>query len=79
VPPPHPHPYHPGYWPAPYWPGYWAGVATGVAIGELVYALPAACVEVVVNGATYEQCGATWYRPSFEGGRIVYVIVAAPQ
>jgi hypothetical protein len=44
-----------------------------------VYALPAACVEVVVNGATYEQCGATWYRPSFEGGRIVYVIVAAPQ
>ncbi|MCK7597647.1 hypothetical protein M0G74_10245 [Microbulbifer sp. CAU 1566] len=69
--------HHGHYWPYPA-PGYWAGVATGAAVGGMVYSLPGECVERVVNDVTYKNCGGTWYRPSYAGTQVVYEVVPAP-
>jgi hypothetical protein len=39
----------------------------------------ASCSAVSVNGVTFQQCGSTWYQPSYQGGSVTYVVVNAPQ
>lgn len=73
----HDHHPHGHYWPYPA-SGYWAGVATGAAVGAMVYSLPGECAERVVNGVAYEDCNGTWYRPSYAGTQVVYEVVPAP-
>lgn len=59
--------------------GRWAGAAVGaVALGTVVYSLPATCVKVRRGGVVYKQCGDTWYAPRYQGSNVVYVSVRAP-
>jgi hypothetical protein len=37
------------------------------------------CSSVSVNGMTYQQCGSTWYQPSYQGGNVTYIVVNPPQ
>ena len=55
-----------------------AAVATASNPGTVVTALPAGCVEVIRKGVTYEQCGATWYKPQYAGTVVQYVVVTPP-
>jgi len=56
------------------------GAAIAAAsIGSVTYALPADCVVMVVDLVTYNQCGSTWYQPSFEGSTTTYTVVNPPQ
>ena len=34
---------------------------------------------MAVNGASYYQCGSTWYQPQYAGSDVQYVVVNAPQ
>jgi len=51
---------------------------TAAAIGSVAYSIPPSCVTVVVNGATYQQCGSTWYQPRYAGTSVQYIVVTAP-
>lgn len=53
-------------------------VAAGPPIGAEVAALPPGCVTMNVNGATYYQCGPTWYQPYFGGNAVYYTVVPTP-
>jgi hypothetical protein len=56
-----------------------AGVAvTAAAIGSIAYSVPPSCVPVSVNGATFQQCGSTWYQPQYAGTQVTYVVVNPP-
>ena len=56
-----------------------AGAAvTAAAIGSVVNSVPASCIPVDVGGATYQQCGSTWYQPQFSSGQTTYVVVNPP-
>ncbi|WP_322091846.1 DUF6515 family protein [Paraburkholderia bannensis] len=92
-PPPGPGPHPPAPpLPPPPPPGYWGGgwyvdpvaaaVTVGITaavVGSMVATLPPACTTVVVGGATYEQCGETWYQPQYVGAQVQYVVVNAPR
>jgi hypothetical protein len=54
-------------------------MVTAAVIGSVVDSVPPSCSVVVVNGATYQQCGSTWYQPQFTGSNTSYVVVAAPR
>jgi hypothetical protein len=68
--------------------GFWAGAAAGAIAsdvwdddyypvyptGTMIYTLPPACTTTVVNGVTYEQCGDTYYEPSFYGTDVTYTV-----
>lgn len=49
-----------------------------IAVGTRVYSLPAGCSKVIRRGATYHSCGDVYYRPSYEGSNVVYVVVDNP-
>ncbi|MFM0326003.1 hypothetical protein [Caballeronia glebae] len=53
-------------------------VATAAIVGSIVHTLPPSCAPVMVNGATYQQCGSTWYQPQYYGTSVQYVVVNAP-
>jgi hypothetical protein len=55
-----------------------AAAATAAAVGSAVYSVPSSCVSTEVNGATYLQCGSTWYRPEFNGTTTTYIVVSQP-
>ena len=60
------------------------GVAAGMVIGATLTAAAfnaqkSSCSSVAVNGITYQQCGSTWYQPSYQGGDVTYIVVNAPQ
>ena len=55
-----------------------AVAVTAAAIGSIAYAIPPSCVTVVRAGATYQQCGSTWYQPQYAGTSMTYVVVAPP-
>lgn len=55
-----------------------AAVVTAAAIGSVAYSVPSSCVTVVQGGATYQQCGNTWYQPQYAGTSMTYVVVAPP-
>jgi len=49
-----------------------------VVVGTVVYALPAGCPSIVVNGVQYFNCGGGFYRPVYQGGGVAYQVVPAP-
>ena len=49
-----------------------------MVVGTVVYALPAGCPAVVVNGVRYFSCGGGFYQPVYQGGGVAYQIVPAP-
>ncbi len=49
-----------------------------VMVGTVVYALPAGCPPVVVNGVQYFSCGGGFYRPVYMGGGVAYQVVPDP-
>ena len=46
---------------------------TAAVIGSSYYALPSGCSTVVMNGATYHQCGSSYYQQTMSGDQVVYV------
>lgn len=46
---------------------------SAAATTTVVTALPAGCVKTSVGGATQYTCGATQYRPAYDGPNLVYV------
>lgn len=48
---------------------------SAAATTTVVTTLPASCVTTSVGGATQYTCGATHYRPSYDGPNLVYVVV----
>jgi hypothetical protein len=70
-----------GGWDDDYHPFAAAAVVGGTAaiVGSLVNSVPPSCVPVVVNGATYSQCGSTWYQPQYAGTSVQYQVVNPPQ
>ena len=55
-----------------------AAAVTAAAIGSVAYSIPSSCTAVVSAGATYQQCGSTWYQPQYAGTSVTYVVVAPP-
>jgi hypothetical protein len=56
-----------------------AAVATTAAIiGSYYRSLPTNCVAVYRGELSYYQCGSAWYRPTYVGSDIQYVVVTAP-
>jgi hypothetical protein len=51
---------------------------TSAVIGSIVYSVPPSCVQVMVNGMAYQQCGSTWYQPQYAGTSVQYVVVNPP-
>ena len=52
--------------------------ATAAVIGSIVYSLPPSCSTIYVDGATYQQCGSSWYQPRYVGTSVQYVVVNSP-
>ena len=48
------------------------------AMGSRYYALPAGCGPYPYGGFTYYSCGSIWYKPTYQGYTVVYVVVAKP-
>jgi hypothetical protein len=62
---------------------YAAGAVAGAAVtaavmGSRYYALPAGCGPYPYGGFTYYSCGGAWYKPTYQGDTVVYVVVAKP-
>ena len=62
---------------------YYGGVATGVVVGTAaavtyVTTLPCTAKVVDVNGVHYYSCGSTWYRRSYSGSQVTYIVVDPP-
>ena len=53
-------------------------VAAAVAVGTRVATLPSKCTTVVTDDVTYHHCGGVYYRPYYEGTKVVYVVVDRP-
>ena len=53
-------------------------VAASAAQPTYVTTLPCTTKAVVVNGATYYDCGGTWYTRGYSGGTVVYTETAPP-
>lgn len=53
-------------------------VGTAVAVGAIVSTLPPNCTTVVADGVTYQNCGGTYYVPSYDGPNVVYEVVSPP-
>ena len=53
-------------------------VGTAVAVGAAVSTLPPSCTTVVADGVTYQNCGGTYYVPSYDGPNVVYEVVSPP-
>ena len=70
-----------GGWDDDYHPFAAAAVVGGTAalVGSMVNSIPPSCAPVVVNGATYSQCGSTWYQPQYAGTSVQYEVVNPPQ
>lgn len=62
---------------------YYGGFATGVVVGSAatvtyVTTLPCTAKVVDVNGVHYYSCGSTWYRRSYSGSDVTYIVVDPP-
>ena len=51
---------------------------TAAAIGSRYYALPPACSPYPYAGFTYYSCSNVWYKPTYQGATVVYVVVPKP-
>ena len=54
-------------------------VVTAAVVGSIVHSVPPSCSTVIVNGASYSQCGNTWYAPQYSGTTVQYVVVNPPR
>lgn len=45
-----------------------------VVAGMTVASLPTSCTIVVKGGVSYHFCGGVWYRPTYQGTTVVYVV-----
>ena len=70
-----------GGWDDDYHPFAAAAVVGGTAaiVGSMVNSIPPSCTPVFVNGATYSQCGSTYYQPQYAGTSVRYEVVNPPQ
>jgi hypothetical protein len=60
--------------------GATAAAVTALAVGTTTAMLPpSGCQPIDVNGATYMQCGSTWYQPMYSGTDVQYTVVNPPQ
>ena len=48
--------------------------AARLPVGTTVSALPAGCTSAQISGASYFNCGGTYYKPSFQSSNVVYVV-----
>jgi hypothetical protein len=48
--------------------------ASAPAVGTVVNALPAGCVQEAKGGVEYQKCGNVYYRTAFQGNNLVYVV-----
>jgi hypothetical protein len=55
-----------------------APIAVAAPVGATFYGLPGGCESATVNGVRYYNCGGSYYRPYFSGGRAVYQVVPPP-
>jgi hypothetical protein len=44
------------------------------AVGTIVASLPPGCVQTMLNGVEYQRCGSTYYRATFSGPNLVFVV-----
>ncbi len=49
-----------------------------VPIGTVVQTLPGGCTAVTVSGTSYSDCGGVFYKATFQGNNLVYVVVEKP-
>ena len=49
-----------------------------VVVGAVVYALPAGCSAVILNGVQHFNCGGGFYQPVYQGGGVAYQVVPPP-
>jgi len=52
--------------------------ANAVAYGTAVAALPGGCTSIAAGGVSYFNCSGVYYKPSYQGANLVYVVVQAP-
>jgi len=45
-----------------------------VVRGMTVASLPASCTVVVKGGVSYHYCSGVWYRPTYQGTTVVYIV-----
>jgi hypothetical protein len=50
-----------------------------IAVGTRVYVLPAGYTTVVVSGTNYCVHDGVYYKPYYEGAKVVYVVVEEPR
>jgi hypothetical protein len=53
-------------------------VEPSAPIGSIEYSLPKGCISTFVSGASYYQCGGTYYKAVYQSGTLVYEAVKAP-
>jgi hypothetical protein len=53
-------------------------VEPSAPIGSIEYSLPKGCISTFVSGASYYQCGGTYYKAVYQAGTLVYEAVKAP-
>lgn len=64
--------------PAPAQPAAAPAPAGAPPIGAVVQALPTGCVTTPKDGIEYYNCGGVFYRSTFQGNNLVYVVVQQP-
>ena len=52
---------------------------TSAIIGSTVYALPPACVPVMIGNVLYQQCGSAWYQPQYVGTSVQNIVINPPR
>lgn len=51
-------------------------VTTAAVVGSYYYALPpSGCAVVIINGFSYQRCGSVYYQQTWQGDKVVYVVV----
>jgi glucose/arabinose dehydrogenase len=55
-----------------------AQTTSSVPLGTVVEALPAGCIAVTVGNTQYQDCNGSFYRTSFQGNKLIYVVVQKP-
>jgi len=48
--------------------------AAKLPVGTVVSALPQGCTSAQISGASYFNCGGTYYKPSFQSNNVVYIV-----
>jgi len=52
---------------------------TAAVVGSVVHTLPPSCASVMVGNVAYQQCGSSWYQPTYSGTTVNYTVVNPPR